>query len=287
MNGVDDPYGSAEVAVGNTGVTLTLSWAAKTDVGLKRPQNEDSLVAHPPIFAVADGMGGHASGDVASAAVVAALGRITQVPVGPERIRAELENATRVIEAQAELTGAAGGSTCVGVAITERDGQPYWLVFNIGDSRVYVASPAGLRQLSVDHSVVQSLLDAGEISLEEAHTHPKRNVITRAIGFEASPVPDFWLIPAIPGESILCCSDGLTKELSNEEIALRFSSGMQPDVLVDRLVVDALALGGSDNISVIVVRVDAVHPASEEHLPPGSGTSKGVESEDWESTLPR
>ncbi len=307
MNKIGDTHHTADVPVatnGAPGITVRLSWAARTDTGLKRAQNEDSLVAHPPIFSVADGMGGHAAGDIASAAVVSALGEISVAPVSPLEIQAELANATRAIFREAEKTGSSGGSTCVGAALTEQNGQPYWLFFNIGDSRAFINSEEGFHQVSVDHSLVQGMIDSGEISVAESLTHPKRNVITRAIGFEDSPLPDFWLIPVVAGESILCCSDGLTKELTNEEIEAHFSLGLEPDTLADQLMADALASGGSDNISIIVVRVDEVRFAevnsdevlSDEVL--SDDASSGADNshppfvprdlhEDWASTIPQ
>ncbi|MFC4225122.1 PP2C family protein-serine/threonine phosphatase [Lysinibacter cavernae] len=283
------PWGSGDLAV-------SLSWAARTDTGLRRAQNEDSLVAVPPVFAVADGMGGHAAGDVASASVVTALSHIRHAPVQPANIQAALRVATQQILAAAAEAGASGGATCVGFAATEQGGLPYWLVYNVGDSRAYSYDDATLTRISVDHSIVQELVDAGEITAEEAEQHPKRNVITRAIGFEEAPIPDYWLLPVIEGSALLCCSDGLTKELTDAQIAEHFAAGSNPGEVADSLLAAALMAGGHDNITVIVIVVGQIVGARATGTTPAvagrldavvSATEVVTEAEEWDTTVPR
>ncbi|WP_022881711.1 PP2C family protein-serine/threonine phosphatase [Gryllotalpicola ginsengisoli] len=238
------------------GARVSLAWAAVSDKGHRRAVNEDSLLARSPIFAVADGMGGHTAGDFASAAVVTRLaeqlgsGFVAQDAVS-DALRAAVDDMSRGVG----LTDLGTGTTVSGIALTLHDGEAYWLVFNIGDSRVYQLLDGTLDQLTVDHSIVQQLLDAGMITPAEAEVHPHSNVITRAVGFNEDPVPDFWLIPISAGARLLVCSDGLTKELTEHGVRHFLSIGDSPADAANRLMEAALGNGGRDNVSVIVVDV--------------------------------
>ena len=238
--------------------TLTLSWAAVTDTGHRREVNEDSVVSVPPIFAVADGMGGHSAGDVASSAVVTRLAEFAH------RSEADAASIARALSlavedmAQGEgVTDLGTGTTVTGVALAIESGAPQWVVFNIGDSRVYQLVSGVLEQVTVDHSVVQELVDAGRITREEADVHPHGNVITRAVGFHEPPVPDLRILPVIPGMRLLICSDGLTKELTPYGIRHFMLSNPNPADAADALVTAALENGGRDNVTVIVLDVAA------------------------------
>jgi serine/threonine protein phosphatase PrpC len=141
------------------------------------------------------------------------------------------------------------------------------MAFNVGDSRTYSWDGRTLAQLSVDHSAVQELVDLGEISAQQAATHPHRNIVTRALGAEAEVDPDIWILPARARQTFLLCSDGLTKELSDDEIAriIVFHDSVQqrpsdglPLSLAERLVSAAVAAGGSDNVTVVVVEAELV-----------------------------
>ena len=244
---------------------LHLQVASASHAGMVRAVNEDSLFAEPPVFAVADGMGGHSFGDRASATAVLALheefdpGQATD----PDHVFAAIRRANAAVR---ELTAwAAGGTTISGTtlaglaAVVEHPGADLrWMVFNLGDSRVYRWGDAdGLHRISVDHSLVQELLDAGLIDEDGARQHPERNVITRALGAADEVQPEAWLLPATHPQTFLICSDGLTKELDDHRIAellapLDADEGL--DAAVDRLVAAALAAGGADNISVVLVR---------------------------------
>ena len=147
------------------------------------------------------------------------------------------------------------------------DGVPSSLVFNIGDSRVYRFERNELEQVTIDHSVVQELVDAGVIAAEEAEEHPDSNVITRAVGFHDDPLPDFWCIPLRAGMRLLICSDGLTKELGDERIRLHLAAGMPADETASALVDAALAAGGRDNVTVVVVDVLASPSAARRPRP--------------------
>ena len=169
---------------GDTDARISLSWAALSDTGYRRSVNEDSLLARSPIFAVADGMGGHTAGDFASTAVVTRLAEKVKADfVGEVALTEALRSAVDDMGRGVGHTDLGTGTTVTGIALTLVDGSPYWLVFNIGDSRVYSYRDGLLEQLTVDHSIVQELLDAGAISPAEAEVHPHSNVITRAVGF--------------------------------------------------------------------------------------------------------
>jgi serine/threonine protein phosphatase PrpC len=188
----------------------------------------------------------------------------------------------------------------VALVVEHADAAPRWMVFNLGDSRVYrwdgSASPA-LERVSVDHSVVQELLDAGLIDEQGARRHPERNVITRALGAADEVRAEAWLLPATESQTFLICSDGLTKELDDQRIAellvpLDAAQGLDaegPDAAVDRLLAAALAAGGADNVSVVLVR-SAYHSA----LPSDSGVDeqtrergRSVLSPELDDTRPR
>ena len=238
------------------GARITLSWSAASDRGHRRAVNEDSVLARAPIFAVADGMGGHEAGDFASSAVVTRLAeqlghRFVDSAEISDALRAAVDDMTRGVG----LTELGTGTTVTGIALTLHHGDPYWLVFNIGDSRVYQLQAGVLEQLTVDHSIVQQLLDRGLITPAEAEVHPHANVITRAVGFNEDPVPDFWLIPIVAGSRLLVCSDGLTKELTEHGIRHFLSIGETAADTATQLMDAALGNGGRDNISVVVVDV--------------------------------
>ncbi|MDF2443405.1 MAG: family protein phosphatase [Subtercola sp.] len=235
---------------------FTVSWCALTDVGKKRKVNEDSVAAVPPIFAVADGMGGHEAGDIASAAVVTRLGDVQ----GESFTNADvIDGALTLALADIDVVGDANvlgtGTTVTGVALTLVDELPRWAVFNIGDSRVYQYLAGVLERVTVDHSVVQELVDAGLITAEQAETHPDSNIITRAVGFHEKPVPDYSLLDVVEGQRILVCSDGLTKELTDHGIAHFLEKSSTPDAAAAGLVDAALTNGGRDNVTVLVIDV--------------------------------
>lgn len=235
---------------------VTLSWAGATDTGHRRSANEDSYIVQPPVFAVADGMGGHASGDVASAAVVARLGEIDG---GDFATTADVERA--LIHATDDIEVATGdnilgvGTTVSGAVLTMVEGSPRFAVFNIGDSRVYSFEGNELRQVTVDHSVVQEMVDSGLIDREQAESHPDSNVITRAVGFNAPPSADYWLLPLRPGLRLLVCTDGLTKEIGDERLRLHLAAGLSAAETASALVDAALAAGGRDNVTLVIVDV--------------------------------
>ena len=262
--------------------TLRFRFSAHTDRGRRRAANEDSYLASVPVFLVADGMGGHAFGDRASQTVVRVFSESfdTDAAATPARILDSLRLANdAVIDLTADEGpgGAISGTTVTGVALVDveaADGEPggsRWMAFNVGDSRTYVWDGRELAQLSVDHSAVQELVDLGLITRREADRHPDRNIVTRAIGADSDVDADVWLVPIEGRHTFLLCSDGLTKELGDGEIARIVSEYDAGDrggddtapSLAELLVDAAVDAGGSDNVTVVVVESELLGSPSE------------------------
>ncbi|GAA3932829.1 PP2C family protein-serine/threonine phosphatase [Microbacterium soli] len=232
-----------------------------TDVGSRRRLNEDSYLAAAPLFIVADGMGGHDAGEVASATVIehfSALVGLESLTLG--QVRDTLSAARTAVGGIGRRGGAGAGTTLSGVVVATVDGLGYWLVVNIGDSRTYQFSDGVLEQITVDHSYVQELIDEGEITPEQANSDPRRNIITRAIGAGSVGDADYWLFPAERGDRMLVCSDGLTTEVSDARIAEVLAAESDPQRAAEILTADAVRAGGRDNVTVLVV--DALTVAS-------------------------
>lgn len=231
----------------------TLAWSWATDTGAVRALNEDAVLAVAPLFLVADGMGGHQAGEVASGLVVSRFGGLVGRggPLLVDAVADELRTVNEILRDAA----APMGTTVVGMAVVEHRGVTCWLVLNVGDSRAYGHADGRLVQLTRDHSHVQDLVDAGEVDPADARTHPDRNVITRALGGADVVEPDFWVRPIRAGERFLLCSDGLTSEVDDDLLAEVMGVGLTPDETVDALVHHALQAGGRDNVSAIVIDV--------------------------------
>ena len=244
-----------------TGATVTISWAAATDVGLHRSANEDSFVVACPVFAVADGMGGHSAGDLASGAVVTRLAELVSDGFARiDDIQPALERAVDDLGKQVTDDQRSAGTTVTGAALVLSESGLAWAVFNIGDSRVYALVDGELEQLTRDHSVVQQLVDAGSITRDEADIHPHANVITRAVGLMEPPIPDVDMVPVSAGSRMLLCSDGLTKEITDVGIEHFLESTATAEEAASELLKHALENSGRDNITVIVIDVLAVTP---------------------------
>jgi protein phosphatase len=264
-----------------------LEWGAATHAGQIRPDNEDHLYASQGVYVVADGMGGHEAGEVASQLAV-------------ERIRETLADeeaaptAERVVEA---ITGANGdifraaianpgqagmGTTVTVIAVIEDpmagrgepnidDNDPVepervtpivprqkpeaLVLANVGDSRTYLLRHGRLRRVTIDHSYVQELVSTGHITDDEARTHPRRNIITRALGIEPDVKVDWWTLPLVRGDRFLLCSDGLVDEVSDADIVSTLLDRDDPQEAADILVTQANDAGGRDNVTVIVLDV--------------------------------
>jgi serine/threonine protein phosphatase PrpC len=237
---------------------LTLRWGSATDVGRVRTLNEDSLLAVPGLFVVADGMGGHAAGEVASQMAVAEFARLAeQAPVRAEDVTEAVRLANEhIVSAGAERGDRHGmGTTLTGIGVVGSERGEELAVFNVGDSRVYRLTGGQLHQLTVDHSAVQELVDAGRLTARAARSHPRRNVVTRSLGMDPGPAPDVWLVQPVAGDRFLVCSDGLTGELEDADIAALLAENPDPQAAADQLVHQAVAVGGHDNVTAVVLDV--------------------------------
>ncbi|WP_255595372.1 PP2C family serine/threonine-protein phosphatase [Cellulomonas sp. C5510] len=245
-----------------------------------RTLNEDALLAHPPVFLVADGMGGHEAGDVASRLAVEEFARLAGLSaVDPADLHACFRRAAQRIRATFERRE--GGTTVSGVALGEHEGAAHWLVFNVGDSRVYRWADGELAQLTVDHSVVQELVDSGSLTRAAAERHPERHVLTRALGTGADPEPDYWTLPARPGDRMLVCSDGVSGELAPEEIADVLATSAGSGAAAAELVRRAVGAGGRDNATAVVVDAQVLADGA------GGWLAFGAEDADrtWDETV--
>lgn len=236
---------------------LELSWAGITHVGRRRETNQDSLLAEFPLFVVADGMGGHAGGEIASQSTVARLQETVRAgDVDRPGIERALDLAVRDIADHPETTDEGTGTTLTGVFLELDADEPQWVVLNIGDSRVYMLREGRLVQITTDHSVVQELISSGKLSAEEAEGHPYSNVITRAVGASELAPPDYFSIDMRAGDRFVICSDGLTKELTDYGIQHFLREHAEPAPAVDAMLEAALENGGRDNVTLIVLQLD-------------------------------
>jgi serine/threonine protein phosphatase PrpC len=271
-------------------VRLTVS--GTSDTGSIRAVNEDSFIAEFPLFLVADGMGGHARGDQASQTAAATLRShlVGETLPTPAQVLTAISAANDAVIALSAESGdqKLSGTTIAGVvAVLTTDGHSaHWMAFNVGDSRIYSWNGRHLEQLSVDHSAVQELVDAGLLTDAAAREHPDRNVITRAIGAQLDVDADVWLLPISSAQTFLLCSDGLTKELDDDEIALQLSAhGAAPSSsnISETLVEAAINAGGRDNVTVVVV-ASSLEGAE---VDTENTNERGMRMRDLEDTTPR
>ncbi|GAB2975167.1 PP2C family protein-serine/threonine phosphatase [Nocardioides montaniterrae] len=238
--------------------TVELHHGAATDVGLVRKVNEDSYLAVPPVFVVADGMGGHQHGDVASRFVIEEFERLAERGVSdlddPAAAQA-VATILAMVQQRIAAYDASSGTTAVIAVLLEGSGVPRWLLANVGDSRVYRYDEGELQQVSVDHSVVQEMVDSGRLTAQQAHTHPNRNVITRALGGADNHEPDFFLLPLVTAERIMLCSDGVHGMIDDVRMAEILKDSHDPRNAAERLVEAAVAAGGRDNATAVVIDV--------------------------------
>nr|WP_309067591.1 protein phosphatase 2C domain-containing protein [Microbacterium sp.] len=238
------------------GLDAILTWAGATHRGRKRDINQDALLTAYPLFVVADGMGGHIGGEIASASTIDRLQRMVgKGPVSPEAIEKALTKAVRDIGDHPDTTDEGTGTTVTGVYLDITEDDATWVALNIGDSRVYIQRDDALAQVTTDHSLVQELVAAGRLSPEEAENHPYGNVITRAVGPSEGAVPDYVRLDVRDGDRFVICSDGLTKELTDYGILHFLRLHDDPAAAVDAMLEAALENGGRDNITIVVLNV--------------------------------
>ncbi|MFC7612665.1 PP2C family protein-serine/threonine phosphatase [Actinokineospora soli] len=232
---------------------------ASTDVGAVRAGNEDSFLVDDGVYVVADGMGGHAAGEVASGVAVEVAGTLAGRTLKPGDVRAAvLEANAAILAAGKREPGRRGmGTTFTGLCLVDFQGSPHWAVVNVGDSRVYRYADNSLVQLTVDHTELAELIANGDLTEDEARGHPLGNVLTRALGMSPPPEPDLDVFPVRAPERFLICSDGLTLELPDEIIADVLADTEDPEDAAKRLVDMAVEVGGRDNVTAVVVDLTA------------------------------
>jgi protein phosphatase len=236
---------------------MKLKWGAFSDVGMVRQQNEDSFLAEETLFVVADGMGGHNAGEVASALAVTTLKAGARLGIDDAEVFRELvqqANSAIYTASLDDSTQSGMGTTVTALSIVEGE-EPRVLVANVGDSRAYLWRSGALSRLSVDHSYVQELVNEGIITPEAARVHPRRNIVTRALGIDRSVNVDVFTHFVRTGDRIVLCSDGLVDEVPDTEIAKVLGQHTDPQETAEALVMVANTNGGRDNTTVIVVDV--------------------------------
>jgi protein phosphatase len=240
-------------------------YAAATDTGLVRESNQDAIFVDDSLAIVADGMGGHAAGEVASALAVHVIYDAYLDDPTVEGLHGAVEEANRAVlrEARENPDHFGMGTTVIALGLTrDQAGVVSPTLFHVGDSRAYQLRDGALRQLSEDHSVAEEWVRMGRLTPEEALTHPRRHQLTRGVGVEDNIDIDVMSVNAVPGDRILLCSDGLSNELSNEELAHFASSPIALDDAVAKLIDAARQAGGRDNISVVLLEFDEVEVAT-------------------------
>ncbi len=249
---------------------MHFSCAARTDVGIVRSGNEDNylMLADRGVFIVADGMGGHAAGEVASEMAV----RITSHEIGTlrglsdteagDRMRTAIRTANDAIfeRTLSEHDKRGMGTTATVLVLMPRR----YLIGQVGDSRAYLLRNDQFLQLTKDHSYVQEQVDAGLLTPDQARIHPYSNVITRCVGASGDVVPDIYFGTLEQGDVLLIASDGLTGMLEDEHLIRILTSDGGPQHWVDRMITEANRRGGLDNITAIVVRIESVESTTGE-----------------------
>ncbi len=257
-------------------MSLALRYAVRSDVGLAREENEDSAYAGPHVLVIADGMGGAAAGEVASSVAVATIARLDEEGsgtdlIGPLREAVEDTQAQLAVLVDAEPALAGMGTTITATLASEgRLG-----LIHIGDSRAYLLRSGALERMTHDHTLVQSLIDAGRLTEAEARVHPQRAVVTRAVDGGSDVSPDVSVREMFEGDRLLLCSDGLSGVVSDDTIATTLQTHASPGDAADSLIDLALRAGGPDNITCIVADV-----VSDDDSPPQQPTAVGAVSAD-------
>jgi PPM family protein phosphatase len=259
--------------------------AVISDTGRRRRRNEDAYVCAPPLFAVADGMGGAQAGEVASGLAAAVLEEGAGDERGEERVASLIQEANRrVFQRSNEDATTSGMGTTMTVALVDSSGRT--IAFgHVGDSRAYRVRDGRLEQLTDDHSLVGELVRSGKLSPEEAETHPQRSVITRALGTEPDVDVDTFTVEAQPDDLYLLCSDGLTDMISADEIFAVLDGSDDLEVAARALIEAANAGGGEDNITVVLFQIGdggevgqtAQMPAASEPEPADEDTLSGLD----------
>jgi serine/threonine protein phosphatase PrpC len=249
---------------------MRFTCAARTDVGVVRSGNEDTYLMEPErgLFVVADGMGGHAAGEVASEMAARLIAQSFRPVRGmsDDELMAQMVAAIRSANAAIfERTLQEHDKRGMGTTVTTLSLLPRrYLIGQVGDSRAYLLRGSTLTQITKDHSYVQEQVDAGRLSPEEARVHPYANVITRCVGSNGDVVPDLYIGTLEAGDLLLLASDGLTGMMEDEDLLALLEEGGSLEDQVDRLIAEANRRGGLDNITVILVQIEEVSPPTGE-----------------------
>lgn len=253
-----------------------LQCGAASDVGRVRRTNEDAYFASSPVFVVADGMGGHQAGEVASAIAVEEFAHLAHDGYDSSKAAEVVAATLRTCQRRIQEYGAAhrqddenewyAGTTVAAAVLCEDEEGAKWLLTNLGDSRIYKLHNDRLDQVSVDHSVVQELLDSGQIDEETAAIHPERHVITRALGGPVFREPDFFVLPLSSAERVVLCSDGVSGMISETVMHQIVSTVDDPRDAAAALVAAALEAGGEDNATAVVIDVVGLNENVTPHL---------------------
>lgn len=237
----------------DAGTSSMLMWGARSDVGCVRSHNEDSYLAASPLFCVCDGMGGHAAGEVASAIAVETIAKTAPKSADAAQLAASIEAANAaIIEAAVNGVGRPGMGCTATAAYIE---GTTLAIAHVGDSRAYLLHEGTLIRVTRDHSYVEELVDAGEITADEARTHPNRSVITRALGSDPAMYADHFTLNVEEGDRLILCSDGMSGMVPDGEIERIAQQSSTAQICTDNLVDAALAAGGGDNVTVVVVDI--------------------------------
>ena len=267
---------------------LRLAWGGATDQGRIRANNQDAMYADSALFVVADGMGGHQGGEVAANLAVRTVAKADRESLA--QLRDAIIEANRVVHKtaieQPELHGM--GTTLTALAVSREAESPQFVILNVGDSRIYRHRDGQLEQLTEDHSYVAELMRRGELDEDAAAVHPYRNMLTRAIGVHADVEIDEWLFDPVAGDRFMLCSDGVTNELDDSEIAEQLAHEQDPSATAKALVGLANDRGGRDNSTVLIVdvHVELVDSIDEDHSQQDGESQSPIIAPPDQPTLP-
>ncbi len=246
------------IPLSNRGGESVRAWGARTDVGRMRDHNEDNFLATPPLYAVADGMGGHEAGEVASKIAIDILAEQAPPTLDADALSNAVVTANyAIMRAVEDGLGAKGMGCTLTAAMVQADRL---LIAQVGDSRAYLLHQSRLQQITRDHSLMSLLIETGQITPEEAETHPKRSVITRALGGGTDTVPDIYELNVSAGDRLLLCSDGLSNMVNEEDLTEILTRFADPQRCANQLIKRANMNGGNDNITAVVVDIEGRMP---------------------------
>ncbi len=230
-----------------------------TDVGNVRQVNQDRYFGDGSVFAVADGMGGHSGGEVASGLAVDALSDREQITALGDLVTLVHRANDRIVESARDDPSLRGMGTTISIlaALDDSEDEKRLGIANVGDSRIYRLGEGEVFQLTEDHSLVEALVRDGRLTPEEAGSHPQRNILTRALGIDAKVLVDAWELRAVSGDRYLICSDGLFNELTDDQIFEAVGDSDDPQTTAELLIERACEAGGRDNVTAVVVQVTA------------------------------